>query len=359
MRLVTMQKLKANKIKIGGLIMEHFNYSSIENTYREEFIQLIKTEGKEAGQWVVTEKIHGGQLALYYDGSEFKASTRTAFLTPGMDFFNYEKVVAANADKVKEIYRILASERGDISLVIVYGELFGGDYPHPDVPKVKNAKRLQKGVFYHPDNLFYAFDIRVNGRFLTVDEANRLFEAAGMFYAKPILRGTFEECLNHPNKFPSKISEWLGLPPLQDNIAEGIVIKPVNPEFLQIGERVILKSKNEKFEERKSIKKRPKKQGAEITGSGEQLLEELLSLVTENRLQNVLSKQGEMPYPLPEDYFGRVMKALNDDIWEEFNKDSQEEYETLEKGEQKRLAKMLNQQAAKLVRTVLFSAPQL
>lgn len=336
--------------------MEHFKYSSIENTYREEFIELIKTEGKNTGEWVVTEKIHGGQLALYYDGNELKASTRTAFLEPGMDFFNYEKVMAANADKVKEIYRLLTEERGSISLVIIYGELFGGDYPHPDVPKVKNAKRLQKGVFYHPDNLFYAFDIRVDGRFLTVDEANRLFETVGMFYAKPLMRGTFEECLKHPNKFLSKISDWLGLPPLEDNIAEGIVIKPVNPNFLQIGERVILKSKNEKYEERKSIKKRPKKQGPEITGSGEQLLDELSALVTENRLNNVLSKQGEMPYPLPEDYFGRVMKALNEDIWEEFNKDFQDEYEALEKGEQKRLAKMLNQQTAKLVRSVLFSA---
>ena len=337
--------------------MELFKYSSIENTYREEFIELIKAEGKNTGEWVVTEKIHGGQLALYYDGSELKASTRTAFLTQDMNFFNYEKVVAANADKVKAIYQILVKERGSVSLLIIYGELFGGDYPHPDVPKVKNAKRLQKGVFYHPDNLFYAFDIRVDGRFLSVDDANRLFEAVDMFYAKPLMRGTFEECLKYPNKFPSKISEWLGLPPLEDNIAEGIVIKPVNPEFLQIGERVILKSKNEKFEERKSIKKHPKKQGTvEISSSGEQLQEELLSLVTENRLQNVLSKQGEIPYPLPEDTFGRIMKAFNEDIWEEFNKDFLDAYESLEKGEQKKIAKTLNQHTAKLVRKVLFSA---
>jgi Rnl2 family RNA ligase len=196
----------------------------------------------------------------------------------------------------------------------------------------------------------------VDGRFLSVDEANRLFEAVGMFYAKPVMRGTFAECLNHPNKFPSLISGWLGLPPLEDNITEGIVIKPVNPDFLQVGERVILKSKNEKFEERKSVKRHPKKQPAEITGSGEDLLNELLNLVTENRLNNVLSKQGQVPYPLPEDYFGRIMKALNEDIWAEFNKDFQDAYDALEKGEQKRLAKMLNQQTAKLVRSVLFSA---
>jgi Rnl2 family RNA ligase len=336
--------------------MEHIKYSSIENTYREKFIEMIKAEGKDGGEWIVTEKIHGGQLALYYDGKELKASSRTAFLSPDIDFFNYEKVMEENADKVKAIYNILKKEKKDISFIVIYGELFGGSYPHNDVPKVKNAKRLQKGVFYHPDNLFYAFDIRVDGKYLSADEANRLFEAVDLFYAKPLLRGTMDECLNYPNKFPSKISQWLGLPPIEDNVAEGVVIKPVEPQFLRIGERVILKSKNEKFKERKTKKKRPKKEEVKITETGERLLQELQSMVTENRLQNVLSKREEMPYPVPKDYFGEIMKALIGDIMEEFNKDFEEEYEQLDKKEQKKISKKLNQEAAQLVRSVLFSS---
>ncbi len=335
--------------------MEHVKYSSIENTYREKFIEMIRTEGKNEGEWVVTEKVHGGQLSLYYDGKELKASSRTAFLTPDIDFFNYEKVMEENAGKVKEIYNILKKEKEDISFIIVYGELFGGSYPHNDVPKVKSAKRLQKGVFYHPDNLFYAFDIRVDGKYLSVDEVNRLFEAVGLFYAKSLFRGTMEECLNYPNKFPSKISQWLGLPSIEDNVAEGVVLKPVEPQFLKIGERVILKSKNEKFEERKAKKKRPKKEEVKITEAGERFLEELQFMVTENRLQNVLSKREEMPYPVPQNYFGDVMKAFIGDIMEEFNKDFQEEYDQLDNKEQKKISKKLNQEAAKLVRTVLFS----
>lgn len=337
--------------------MEHFKYSSIENTYREKFIEMIKEEGKDGGEWVVTEKIHGGQLAFYYDGNELKASTRTTFLTEGIDFFNYETVMAANADKVKKLYDLLAKEREELSLVIVYGELFGGDYPHPDVPKVKTAKRLQKGVAYHPDNLFYAFDIRADGRYLSVDDANRLFEAAGFFYAKPLMRGTFQECLQHPDNFLSVISEWLGLPPIEDNITEGIVIKPVEPDFLRVGERLILKSKNEKFKERKSKKKRhkPQKEAAKLSETGEKLVAELRSLVTENRLRNVLSKRGELPYPVPKEYFGEVMKAFNADIMEEFGKDFQAAYDDLDKKEQKLISKQVNQDAAKLVGKVLFS----
>jgi Rnl2 family RNA ligase len=338
--------------------MKHIKYASIENTYRQQFLDLIEEEGKDSGEWVVTEKVHGGQFSIYYDGSEIQASTRTAFLTDDMDFFNWRKVLADNRDKVVKLYELIGKKYKNTSMIIVYGELFGGSYPHPDVPKVKTAKRLQKGVHYHPDNLFYAFDIRVDARYLNVDECGELFEQVDIFYAKPIFRGSLEECLKHPNQFPSKISQWLGLPPIEDNVAEGIVIKPVEPGFLDIGERLILKSKNEKFEERKAKKKRPKKQKEEVTLSqtGERLLQELEALVTENRLQNVLSKRGEMPYPVPPNYFGDIMKEFSLDILEEFNKDFGQEYDNLDNKEQKKITKTMNQSAAKLVKKILFSS---
>jgi Rnl2 family RNA ligase len=338
--------------------MEHIKYSSIENTYRDDFIELIKEGGLDTGEWVVTEKIHGGQFSIYYDGSEIKASTRTTFLSDDMDFFNWQKVLADNRDKVKELYRLLKAKYKELSQVIVYGELFGGSYPHPEVSKVKNAKRLQKGVHYHPDNLFYAFDIRVDGKFLTVDECNQLFRQVGLFYAKPLFRGTMQECLKYSNQFPSKISGWLGLPPIDDNIAEGIVIKPVEPLFLGIGERVILKSKNEKFAERKAVKKRPKKPVKEVKldESGEKLLRELMALVTENRLQNVLSKRVQLPAPVPQNSFGEIIKEFSLDIWEEFNKDFEQEYLDLDKQEQKKISKAMNQAASKLIKKVLFSS---
>ncbi|MCP5048385.1 MAG: hypothetical protein GY940_14545 [bacterium] len=336
-------------------MMQHVKYSSIENTYRDKFIHMMKEEGKDEGEWVVTEKIHGAQFTIYYNGSDAEASSRTAFLTEDIDFFNWQKVLADNLEQVKKLYGILKDKNKDISVAAVYGELFGGSYPHPDVPKVKTSKRLQKGVFYHPDNLFYAFDLKVDGRYLTVDEANELFEEAGLFYAKPLFRGTFEECLAHANDFPSVISQWLELPAIPDNIAEGIVIKPVEPQYLNVGERVILKSKNEKFKERKSKKKHNRPQDAPLSEEAVKLREEVESLVTENRLQNVLSKKGELPYPLPKDYFGQIMKDFADDLWEEFNKDFQAPFDNLDKKEQKKISKAVNQSAAKLVRKTLFS----
>jgi len=46
-------------------------------------------------------------------------------------------------------------------------------------------------------------------------------------YGKTIFRGTFEECLKYSNSFPSQIFVWMGLSKLEDNIFEGVVIKPV------------------------------------------------------------------------------------------------------------------------------------
>jgi len=318
-------------------------------------MDLIREEGKDGGDWVVMEKVHGAQFSIYYDGNQMQVSSRTSFLTEDTDFFNWQKVMEDNRSHMIKLYDLLKQETPDLQQVVVYGELFGGSYPHPDVPKVKDAKRLQKGVYYHPDNLFYAFDIRVDNRFLTVDDTEPLFESSGFFYAKTLFRGPLEECIKHPDNFPSKISQWLGLPPIDDNIAEGIVIKPVEPRFLRVGDRVILKSKNEKFKERKSKKKRPVKQDAPLSEAALKVQAELEALVTANRLQNVLSKKGELPYPLPQNYFGEIMKEFADDVWEEFNKDYEQEYINLDKKEQKRVSKAMNQVASKLVRKELFS----
>ena len=105
---------------------------------------------------------------------------------------------------------------------------------------------IQKGVFYTPNHDFYAFDILIHNeledKYLAVDEVNSLFEKVGFFYAKTLFKGTLNECLNYPNDFQSKISGWLGLPQIEDNICEGVVIRPTVPMFFRNGKRVIIKS---------------------------------------------------------------------------------------------------------------------
>ncbi len=57
--------------------------------------------------------------------------------------------------------------------------------------------------------------------------ALRIFEQAGLFHATPLLVGSYAAALNYPLGFATTIPRRLKLPPLADNPAEGVVIKPL------------------------------------------------------------------------------------------------------------------------------------
>ena len=324
--------------------MRFRKYFDIENSYRKKFIDLIVAEKKDKGEFVVQEKAHGANLSFWYDGKELQSAKRTSFIEE--NFYNHMPVEDKNRERVKKLYAILKKEGCDFSELGVYGELVGGTYPHKDVEKDTSATRIQKGIFYTPHNEFYAIDVAIDGQLIDIDKFNRFMEKAGFLYAKTIFRGTFEECLKYSNSFSSQIAVWLGLPELEDNICEGIVIKPVIPEFLSDTTRVILKNKNEKWAEKARAKNRPQKPQMTLSEKGEKLLNEMVSLVTENRLRNVLSKIGQ----IEQKEFGKLIQLFSKDILEDFFKDYLEEYNELEKKEQKQLTGKLNKQCAELIR---------
>jgi hypothetical protein len=72
----------------------------------------------------------------------------------------------------------------------------GGIYPHEDV-KDTGYQPVQKGVYYCPWIDFYAFDILVHGAtqnepyWMNYNHAMKCFEAAKMFYAKPLREGKY------------------------------------------------------------------------------------------------------------------------------------------------------------------------
>jgi len=324
--------------------MKFKKYFDIENSYRKKFLDIVAAEKLDKGEFVVQEKAHGANLSFWYDGKDLKSAKRSGFIKD--DFYDYKPVEDENRERVKKLYAILKKEGYDFSELAVYGELVGGTYPHKDVEKDTSTTRIQKGIFYTPHNEFYAIDAAIDGQLLDVDKFNQVMEKAGFLYAKTIFRGMFEECLKYPNNFPSQISVWLGLPELEDNICEGVVIKPVIPKFLSDTTRVILKNKNEKWAEKAKARDRQKKPQMTLSEKGEELFNEMLSLITENRLRNVLSKTG----PISQNEFGKLIQCFSKDILEDFFKDHLEEYNRLEKKEQKQLTRKLSQQCAELIR---------
>lgn len=325
--------------------MQFRKFSGIDNVSRTQTINYMVEQGHTEGEWEVTEKVHGSNFSIWFNGNDLRCAKRSQFIGPDDGFNNWKKVVGEIEENVKNLWKELDDEYHDETEdnveVAIYGEIFGGSFSHPDVEKVKGATRIQNGIFYTPDNLFYAFDVVVNGRYLSTYKAEELFERYDFFYAKPLFRGTFKECLTYPNEFDSKIPGWLGLPELTDNTCEGVVLRPVHPKFAPCGSRIILKNKNEKWTEKAHKPKAPKTE-VKFSEDGQKILDELSLYFTENRLRNVLSKIGSVT----QKDFGVVMKAFQEDAYEDFNKDHEgDESYNLELLDDKKEAKTIHKRA--------------
>lgn len=333
-------------------------YSSIENNFDRDFMERVVVQMPQDLQYVVQEKVHGANTSFLCDGVEVQFAKRTSILTEGENFYDFPELVEAYKDRVLRLFKRVKMSHPEIESISVFGEMFGGLYRHNDVPANRKLSVIQKGVCYTPNHEFYAFDIYLfNGEigwYLPVAEVNELFEEEGFFYAKTLFQGTLAECLKFPNAFPSKISEWLGFPQIEDNICEGIVIRPVTPMFLRTGSRVLIKSKNERFAEKKSAKKRNKLFSEPVPYSEDlkSLIAEVEAYVTENRLTNVVSHIGEVHVPKD---FGKIMGLFSHDVFEDFLKEHSGAFASLEKSEQKLLTKELNKFATALVKKVYMS----
>ena len=291
-------------------------YTSIENTYREGFLDKIRQNGYnfDTLQCEVREKIHGAQHSIYYNGVEIAYAKRTTFIGETEKFNCYASAASRDAieGKVKALYDIVQPE----FCIVVCGELFGGGYKHPDVDKGNEAK-LQRGVEYAPVQHFAAFDIIVDGKFISMDRFDELTESVDMVVAPKLFTGTLTECLKYPNDGESTVYELYNLPKIEDNIMEGVVIKPIDPIFMG-HDRLILKNKNDKFKER-SRGPREKKTQHPITFSEEEqrLLDELITYLNANRIRSVISKLGTITTK----QFGKLMGLTSQDCMEDFVKD--------------------------------------
>ncbi len=333
-------------------------YSSIENAITREFMERVRAEMPADLEWVVQEKVHGSNTSFLCDGVDVKFAKRTSVLEDDEKFYDFQSLVNTYKSRVISLFNRVKKTYPNVDAISVFGEMFGGRYAHAGVPAEKGAILIQKGVNYTPGHEFYGFDIYIfeddTGRYLPVDEVNDIFEKEGFFYARTLFRGSLEECLKYPNAFQSKISQWLGLPDIEDNICEGVVIRPVVPQYLRNGSRVLIKSKNARFAEKKSVKKRNKLFSEPVPYSDalKALLPEVEAYVTEARLNNVVSHIGEVS--LPKD-FGKVMGMFAKDILEDFMKEHGGEYSALDKCEQKSLNRELNKLATDFVKTNFLS----
>lgn len=301
-------------------------YSDIENYFNLNFISDIKEVlGNNKIKWVILEKIHGANFQVYYDETGFHCGKRTSFLSKDINFYNYTDALPDNIEnKLKEIFN-------DIHRPIrLFGELFGGKYiaehNYKETVKKLCPKCVQKEVQYSPLNHVLFYDVCVNDIFLSWQEVEGFIKfynlsANDIQFEKPlkIIEATVDDVLKENNAFESRISQvdldFEHLPVIENNVCEGIVIKPYEREYrTRKFDRIIIKSKNDIFSERKREKKSDRDiENIDIITS---VYNSLIPYVNDNRFNAVFSKDIWIKKDL-----GRFLKAYMEDVFKDAKKD--------------------------------------
>ena len=330
--------------------MEFKKYSSIENSHRDLYVDKIRTYFP--GEiFVVQEKLHGSNFSIYTDGKEVKAAKRTKFLSDEelKGFFHADQILERYHDQILGVFESVKEHiNGAVGDIAIFGELCGGNYPHPDVKENSTVKGIQSGVFYSNNVEFVVFDIKVNGSFVNVLEMNTMCSLNGLPFTGVLFEGKLDECLAYQNEFQTTIPAMFDLPRIEGNICEGVVIRTKKALYCPNGERLLLKNKNEAFNEKHgSGKTKTKKEAKPFPEHLVKYRDEIGLFITENRLRNVISKTG-----IPEEkgkVFGTLIKEFNHDIIIDFLKEN-EEFKTIDKTDQKLVTNSSNKTACALIR---------
>jgi Rnl2 family RNA ligase len=345
----------------------YLSYEKIPETVNKWNLTESDYRAFKKTDWVVTEKIHGANFGIVTDGSNVRFAKRKEFLQPDEDFFDYQSLAHQLTHQAKEIFKILQAERKRLLRVFVYGELFGGEYPHPDIPAIPDVQAVQTGIYYSPKIEYCGFDIAVEEKgnpiaqtYYDYDKALTLFQQVGMMGAKPLFIGRYEEALTYKLDFDSTIPALLGLPPLPlKNPAEGIVIKPIQSIYVETPKgriRPILKVKIPEFAEdsrfhqatKWTYQQAPALHPSQELSIEDELSQEMLALVKETRLNNVISKIGRVSRN-DEARKQQLLQLLMQDILETFNEEWDSLFSALPAERQQLLIEKLQQESKKLV----------
>lgn len=356
--------------------MEFKKYSEIENTYREDFIAKVREAGfddSEKFTYACFTKIDGSNFSMILDeNDEFHCAKRTSFLTLEESAkFSRSNVVIEKMqmpELMKEIKAYIKNFYADKIYFIksenfilhLYGELCGGMYRHKDVEPVKNAAKIQGRVSYHPDNIWICFDGYVSDAnqiiklYFGVDQLKEICLKFNIPYQIEKFRGSFDDCLKYPNDFIDDTGNILfGLPLIENNITEGVVIKPIDPIWFKNGERVILKNKNEKFKEKKKVKSGEIKTEEPLNEKEKEVLTRFYECITISRFMSLVSKE----HPTSDKAFGKILGLFMKDINDEVLKENKIINEWIENKEIdiKRVSKIVQRNAVEFMKPLFFN----
>jgi Rnl2 family RNA ligase len=273
-------------------------YNSIENSYNKKILEKFYNNGFHNEEWLAMEKVHGANFSVIVSDCGISYCRRTDILKDGESFFNYQYAVKKDEKTFVEIYNYLKNKYNNITQIQIYGEIFGGNYPHPEIEKNTKVSQVQKEIAYHPDVKFIVFDISYNydGRkfdYVSHDEVISISEQYNLLYSPILHRGPLDELLKLNPVFETTIPSLFNLPKIENNIAEGYVLKP-NKNLFCGESRVIFKHKNEIFKEKNIDNKTTDRVSTNKDSFGESK-KIMFSYLNENRKILLLIKFLMMP----------------------------------------------------------------
>lgn len=338
--------------------MKFIKYGSIKRLTERavnDTMDILTRKGLSSLDFMVTEKIHGANMAMYCNGTDFKVASREGFLREGIKFYNgravadrYKKAVFADSIENMGEARELGIE-GEVVTIYV-GELFGGS--------------IHKGTPYSQEQDFILFDYFIvlentenNKNILKAEEASCVVEMEDVLFCRvhdkvenlhkiskslgcrlvePLFIGPFDKAILIANNFPSqyvcdKTVKASGVETHGQEavdylcITEGIIIEPVNS--VNFGGNILqFKSKNAKFEEKYNTGYKEKVSAREkalnsLTEDQTSFLYELDQYITHPRYDSVVSKIGEVTvkdFPkVLKDYVADVLNDIREEYKDE------------------------------------------
>lgn len=306
-------------LNMSKQLFEIIRVPSIPNAYKAQYILSIKNAGYEMKLYYVFEKVDGCNFMFVCDGKTILCGKRNSFLGPNdTNFHGYERLLEKYREDIMEIYDMFVRMNNNIKMVCIHYELYGGIYPG-----VKSSgKGVNKNVFYSPDINVIVFDVSFvfydGGRWrewVPYDVYEPVLRKFDIPYLKPLFKGTLKEALDFPNKFVTTIPKMHGLPEIEDNIAEGTVIKPVETLLLK-NKKVVIKNKCDKFSERRKDNALSYEEVGAIHGK----FEGIIDYINLNRLSTVISKIGKVTRTdVP-----RIMRDFQQDILDSYFDDNED-----------------------------------
>lgn len=304
-----------------------YSYPEIRNNFDLNYIQSIVPENE---LWIATEKVHGANFSIYLnkDGS-YKCGRRSDFLGPDEFFYNYKQIIE-NEKLILKLIKVFSDLKiiyPHLEQIIFYGEICGGYYPDYKYNVNLNyaPKRVQKEVHYCPENKIIIFDIRLllsDQRTIFVDYTDvvKFCTQFDILHCPIIEQGPLNTIYYLNHDFESQIYKLFHLPELENNKAEGIVIRPNKSCWTPRQQRIIIKKKIEAFMEVKQNATGQKKQ-IDYTKVNE-IYDQIKHYCTLQRYQNVKSHID--PDKFEKFSLNEKMKLLVNDMIQEYFRDKNE-----------------------------------